>query len=155
MLKPIRIQRKRTKGFSLPENTVCIDRSTKWGNPFKLYGGDSIYLNCHFRRKHLDPYVYLKFGTVQDVVDLYRCLFSEHHAIAQFLCHLWAPKTGMSYEDFDGFRPDLFWWVHQFKKLNLSELQGKNLACWCPLNQPCHADVLLELANPKKEEVGQ
>lgn len=28
-----------------------------------------------------------------------------------------------------------------------SELRGKNLACWCPLDQPCHADVLLELAN--------
>lgn len=29
----------------------------------------------------------------------------------------------------------------------LPALRGKNLACWCPLNQPCHADVLLELAN--------
>lgn len=29
----------------------------------------------------------------------------------------------------------------------LDELRGKNLACWCPLDQPCHADVLLELAN--------
>lgn len=29
----------------------------------------------------------------------------------------------------------------------LSELRGKNLACWCPLDQPCHADVLLEIAN--------
>lgn len=28
-----------------------------------------------------------------------------------------------------------------------SELAGKNLACWCPLDGPCHADVLLELAN--------
>lgn len=28
-----------------------------------------------------------------------------------------------------------------------SELRGKDLACWCPLDQPCHADVLLELAN--------
>ncbi len=28
-----------------------------------------------------------------------------------------------------------------------SRLGGKNLACWCPLSQPCHADVLLELAN--------
>lgn len=34
----------------------------------------------------------------------------------------------------------------------LRELRGKNLACWCPLDQPCHADVLLELANKK---VGQ
>lgn len=29
----------------------------------------------------------------------------------------------------------------------LPELRGKNLACWCPLDEPCHADVLLELAN--------
>jgi len=29
----------------------------------------------------------------------------------------------------------------------LRELPGKNLACWCPLDQACHADVLLELAN--------
>ena len=28
------------------------------------------------------------------------------------------------------------------------DLAGKDLACWCPLDQPCHADVLLELANP-------
>jgi len=27
------------------------------------------------------------------------------------------------------------------------ELRGKNLACWCPLDRPCHADVLLEIAN--------
>jgi uncharacterized protein DUF4326 len=26
-------------------------------------------------------------------------------------------------------------------------LGGKNLACWCPLDQPCHADVLLRIAN--------
>ena len=34
-----------------------------------------------------------------------------------------------------------------------AELRGKDLACWCPLvdengeKVPCHADVLLELAN--------
>lgn len=27
------------------------------------------------------------------------------------------------------------------------ELAGKNLACWCKLDQPCHADILLEIAN--------
>jgi len=27
------------------------------------------------------------------------------------------------------------------------DLRGKNLACWCKLTDPCHADVLLELAN--------
>ncbi len=27
------------------------------------------------------------------------------------------------------------------------ELRGRNLACWCRLGTPCHADVLLEIAN--------
>ena len=26
-------------------------------------------------------------------------------------------------------------------------LRGKNLACWCRLGEPCHADVLLAMAN--------
>ena len=30
----------------------------------------------------------------------------------------------------------------------LPELRGKDLACWCKEGEPCHADVLLELANP-------
>jgi hypothetical protein len=27
------------------------------------------------------------------------------------------------------------------------ELAGRDLCCWCPLDDPCHADVLLEVAN--------
>lgn len=27
------------------------------------------------------------------------------------------------------------------------ELAGRDLACWCPLGEPCHADVLLRIAN--------
>lgn len=29
----------------------------------------------------------------------------------------------------------------------LADLRGKNLACWCKPDQPCHADTLLKLAN--------
>lgn len=29
----------------------------------------------------------------------------------------------------------------------LPSLRGKDLACWCALDQPCHADVLIELAD--------
>jgi Domain of unknown function (DUF4326) len=29
----------------------------------------------------------------------------------------------------------------------LVELSGKNLACFCRLDQPCHADILLDYAN--------
>ncbi len=39
--------------------------------------------------------------------------------------------------------------IKQAEKLakTKAELRGKDLACWCPLDRPCHADVLLELAN--------
>ena len=40
-------------------------------------------------------------------------------------------------------RPGQAWILNMAKKL----LKGKDLACWCPLDQPCHADVLLEIAN--------
>jgi hypothetical protein len=29
----------------------------------------------------------------------------------------------------------------------VAELRGKNLGCWCAAGQPCHVDVLLEIAN--------
>ena len=32
-----------------------------------------------------------------------------------------------------------------------AELEGRDLACWCPLDGPCHADVLLERANVDSE----
>jgi hypothetical protein len=33
------------------------------------------------------------------------------------------------------------------KKLSIKMLSGKNLACFCSLDQACHADLLLEIAN--------
>jgi len=36
MTKPVRIQLRRTKGWRMPENTVKVDRSTRWGNPFPV-----------------------------------------------------------------------------------------------------------------------
>lgn len=47
-------------------------------------------------------------------------------------------------EAVDAFR----WLASQSKhRAAIQALRGKNLACWCPLDAPCHADVLLELAN--------
>lgn len=37
---------------------------------------------------------------------------------------------------------------------DLSALRGHDLACWCAHDAPCHADVLLELANPEPPDVG-
>jgi hypothetical protein len=28
-----------------------------------------------------------------------------------------------------------------------TQLRGRDLACYCPLDEPCHADVLLAIAN--------
>jgi len=36
---------------------------------------------------------------------------------------------------------------------NRRHLTGKNLACWCPLDKPCHADVLLRIANSELPNV--
>lgn len=38
-------------------------------------------------------------------------------------------------------------WRGSYSAEIIHELRGKDLACWCPLDQPCHADVLLEIAN--------
>jgi hypothetical protein len=37
---PKRIQRKRTKGWKMPPNTVYVGRPSKWGNPYFI-GGES------------------------------------------------------------------------------------------------------------------
>ena len=39
------------------------------------------------------------------------------------------------------------WTVPGNRRAQLSDLRGKNLACWCKIGDPCHADVLLEMAN--------
>jgi hypothetical protein len=45
------------------------------------------------------------------------------------------------------------WWhpshaqQHATLWARLGELTGRDLACWCPLGEPCHADVLLTAAN--------
>lgn len=45
------------------------------------------------------------------------------------------------------------WWFidgrdrYQWMVEHIRDLRGHDLCCWCPLGQPCHADVLLEIAN--------
>ena len=90
---PNRIQRKRTKGWRMPPNTVYVGRGTIWGNPFKIEQG------IMTRDESLEHY-----------------------------------KT----------------YAEGFTRLELKPLIGKDLACWCGLDKPCHADILLEIVN--KEE---
>lgn len=68
---PQRIRRSRAKGARLPENTVCVDRSTKWGNPF----------------------VVGKHGTREECVNLYRGLLSGYICVSSDI----APNLLMAY----------------------------------------------------------
>ena len=95
-MKPHRVQRKRTKGWRMPEDTVYVGRGTKWGNPFKIN-------DMHSR---------------EDVVSIFEQM--------------------LLYGTDEQYPPN--WEI-------IEELRGKNLACFCPLDKPCHADILLELAN--------
>jgi hypothetical protein len=111
MTGPVRIQRKRTKGFKLisPNGLpiVCVGRGSRWGNPF-VVGRDGTAAEC------VNKYA--------DMLLPYR-----HHGPNSNLFHLYISEANL--ED-----------------IQLS-LRGKNLACWCKEGTPCHADVLLELAN--------
>lgn len=104
MSTPKRIQRKRTKGWRMPEGAVYVGRPSKWGNPYTTRG-----TGC----------------TPQTAVDNFRWMLSR----APVGDGSWGLVGETAY---DTIR---------------RELAGRDLACWCPLDQPCHADVLLEIAN--------
>jgi hypothetical protein len=135
MVEPIRIQLSRRKGWKMPENTVKVDRTTRWGNSWKVGSNMLDPATRHFR----------KCETVEDTIAAFR----------QFVD--WAPPT---YEDpwtTTGGTEDepttLVMWggyddrIHVNRSSIRRYLSGKNLACWCALDTPCHADVLLEIAS--------
>jgi len=110
-IKPVRIQRKRSKGFNLQKaspnglEVISVTRPSKWGNPYKI------------GEKYKSKKGLIEIKTVQQAVDLHK-------------------------ESVLG--------IYQYpisKKEIKQELKGKNLACFCPLDSPCHADILLEIAN--------
>lgn len=49
---PRRIQLRRTKGWRLPPNTVKVDRTTKWGNPFIVGQPGGAYTARVMNRRH-------------------------------------------------------------------------------------------------------
>ena len=125
---PKRIQRKRTKGWKMPENTVYVGRPTKWGNPFKLVG-DMVFVDASHRRKILSPWICYSDGgghTAEELVKLFRDLMMNLNS---------HPVEDAIYKKFRLMRD------------TIKDLQGKNLACFCKEGSPCHADVLIELAN--------
>jgi hypothetical protein len=71
---PTRIRRSRAKGSRLPENTVCVDRSTKWGNPF-VVGDHGTRAECvaHYRRL-LSGYACVTCGPAVNLQMAYRAM---------------------------------------------------------------------------------
>ncbi len=62
-----------------------------------------------------------------------------------------ADKPAVRAASVDRFRHALLAGSLPFTQADVrAELRGKNLACWCPLDQPCHADVLLHVANARR-----
>lgn len=59
----------------------------------------------------------------------------------------WGNYSGPSKADFDQWIATMSNADKAFFMDRVQELRGKNLACWCALNKPCHGDTLLELAN--------
>lgn len=117
---PKRIQRKRIKGWRMPANCVSIARPGKWGNPFCV--GDWV-------RKG-DPgytgafrFIYTKATKPEYADETYTRLDTVEKVLEFYRWYLIAMKT------------------------DLSELKGKDLACFCKEDHPCHGDVLIELAN--------
>lgn len=107
--EPKRIQRKRTKGWRMPPNTVSVCRPGLYGNPYKV-GED---------------------GTAQECVDKFRTAV-ESGDLLDWISDHFTNSDGSDH-----------WEIEQY----LYPLRGKDLACWCKKGDPCHGDVLLELAN--------
>ena len=128
-MKPQRVQRKRTKGWRMPENTVYVGRGSKWGNPFKIGDvAEGMDLSAGAVSADINGVVGHRM-TAQECVAKYAEMLTpyRHHG----------PNSEMD---------KLLLSICNMDAIKL-ELRGKNLACWCSLDQPCHADILLRIAN--------
>lgn len=140
MTKPIRIQRRRTKGWKMPPNTVSVTRPGKWGNPFDFRKSDCCWLA-------------LSYGCRGDAAG------RQEASVRAFREWIAPPGKGRKTVRVErGVRmgtdtnsvqigPRFIVGPPPTCEEIKAELRGKNLACFCPIGSPCHADVLLEVAN--------
>ena len=122
-MSPERIQLRRTKGWRKPAGAVVVARPSKWGNQWRVVKG----MGGTWRVRN-DWLVFTGLLSEAEAIDV---------AVEKF-------KSGVYH--MLRFGPGGAG-APRFTADDLSTLAGRDLACWCPLDQPCHADVLLELAN--------
>ena len=137
--EPIRIQRKRTPGWVMPENTVYVGRPGKWGNPFNLSKSE----HCWTAIAH--GFKGDKAGRQIASVAMFDAWIHQGQQATSSECGLYAetPKGKVAI----ALSPDIAAPKPPTVAEIIAALRGKNLACWCALDQPCHADVLLRIAN--------
>lgn len=156
---PKRIQRQRTKGWRMPEGAVYVGRPSAYGNPFPIEG-EWITGAAQALGYPTGP-AFLR-GTA---VALYRWWLTGEEPILGL-----EPNCGWSIEATEGMNGGAVWLrqtvgkgggvIEVPRRPDLANLRGRDLACWCPVGGwsgdlyatgalllPCHADVLLDLAN--------
>lgn len=117
-MMPVRIQRSRAKGWKMPEGAVYVGRPTDFGNPFPVD-------------------VYGQDGAVDRFRRWLTTGMSAYEMSTSSRCDPYSNRVD----------PPSLVIVRRWLENGFPKLRGKDLACWCPLDQPCHADVLLEIAN--------
>lgn len=140
MAKPTRVRLSRAKGWRMPPNTVKVTRPGRWGNPFNLRSSDHCWTAIAHGFK-ADP-----AGRQAASVAMFRAWVLGGEAATVSDCGIYIDTGGerrpISVSPaIDAPAPPSLDDIRR-------ELGGKNLACWCALDARCHADVLLELANP-------
>lgn len=139
MITPKRIQRKRTPGWQMPENTVYVGRPGPFGNPFNLSKSEHCWTAIAHGFKG-DPK-----GRHAASVHIFAIWINNGRAVDIKDCGLKAEVGGKDVPI--ATSPSLTATKPPTIARIQAELRGKNLACWCSLDQPCHADVLLKIAN--------
>ncbi len=106
---PDRITLSRAKGWRMPPNTVKVDRSTRWGNPFRV--GQTVHSGTG--REATQEDIATQADAVRAFADMLQLDLRNYPSTEDIRTHL----------------------------------RGKTLACWCKPGDPCHADILLQVAN--------
>lgn len=123
---PQRIQLRRAAGWRKPPGAISVARPSRWGNPFRVlqHGRDTEHPGCWFIAcpdgMHVGLYA-LRADAAADAVALYRDEYLD---------------------EVEKLRPGTRGQIR-------ADLGGHDLGCWCRPGDPCHADVLLELANDR------
>lgn len=124
---PARIQRRRTKGWRMPAGAIYVGRPTRWGNPWRVF--------------------FVKPATITEDQLRLRYRFSGYWMVQDDRRN-WYPSSQAVAHRF-AVRQFRRWATSELGRqiLQIDQLRGRDLVCWCRQGLPCHADVLLDLAN--------